>query len=250
MSNLSANVTWREIVSESEAGNIPHSRAIAAPSAYHSEIVETLSRIILGSYRPSHPDLLVIGTPDKPPAIGDPEKSNYEGTCRWLIENIALKPFESAKRFAVVECADQLNKSAANSLLKLTEEPPQYAYLLYLMEDGKLFLPTLRSRSRFSTITTEDSIAPKEIPLDMAEWSAWFASARKSTSDNDTITPELESWSEYALETGNVDLSARIDKLRIISSRGNLSVPMLCDIIMLALMEGNIDIEYILDDIR
>ena len=250
MSDFSSNVTWREIVSETRAGNIPHSRAISAPLKYHPEIIETMSRIILGSYRPSHPDLLIIGSSDKPPSIGEYGKPSYESSCRWLIENIALRPMESTKRLGVINCADKLNKAAGNSLLKLTEEPPEHAYLLFLMEDGRLFLPTLRSRSRFSTITDDDSIPEKRIPLDAFEWSEWLSESRKSTSDNDTITPDLESWREYALNTGNIELAEKIEKLRIISSRKNLSVPMLCDIIILALMEGNAEIEYILDDIR
>ena len=77
-----------------------------------------------------------------------------------------------------------------------------------------------------------------------------FSQARKSTSDNDTITPDLESWTQYALDEGNIDLAGKIDRLRIISSRKNLSVPMLCDIIILALMEGSINVEHILDDFR
>ena len=250
MSDLSSNVAWLEVIRETEAGNIPHTRAISAPSKYHSEIIETLSRLILGSYRPSHPDLLIIGTPDKPPAIGDPDKPNYEISCRWLIENIALKPMESSRRLGVIHCADKLNKAAGNSLLKLAEEPPGFAYLLFLMEDGKLFLPTLRSRSRFSAISIAESIQPKRIPLDAFEWAQWLSESRKSTGDNDTITPDLESWTQYALDEGNIELAEKIEKLRIISSRKNLSVPMLCDIIILALMEGNTEIEYILDDIR
>ena len=250
MPDLSSNVTWREIVSETEAGKIPHARAISSPSKYYPEIIETMSRLILGSYRPSHPDLIVIGTPDKAPSIGNPEQPNYEGSCRWLIENIALKPMESSRRLAVIQCADKLNKAAGNSLLKLTEEPPDFAYILFLMEDGKLFLPTLRSRSRFNTITDDESISAKRIPLDAHEWSEWLSQARKSTSDNDTITPDLESWTQYALDEGNIDLAEKIDRLRIISSRKNLSVPMLCDIIILALMEGSINIEHILDDFR
>ena len=64
------------------------------------------------------------------------------------------------------------------------------------------------------------------------------------------ITPELESWSEYAVKEGNIDLAEKIEKLRIISTRKNLSAPMLSDLIIMTLMEGNTDIEYILDDIR
>ena len=49
---------------------------------------------------------------------------------------------------------------------------------------------------------------------------------------------------------GNIELSERIEKLRIISSRKNLSVPMMCDIIILTLKEENSNIEHILGDFR
>ena len=238
MLNLASNVAWQEILHETEAGNIPHSRAISAPVSVHAEIIETLSRLILGSYRPSHPDLLIIGTADKAPPIGEYGKPNYEYSCRWLIENIAMRPMESKRRLAVIECADKLNKSAGNSLLKLAEEPPEHAYLLFLMEDGRLFLPTLKSRSRFTAITSNEYAGAQRMPLDSREWTEWLTKARKSTNDNDTITPDLEAWGSYALETGNIELAERIEKLRIISTRKNLSVPMLCDIIILALKEG------------
>ena len=161
MFDLSANVTWREILNETETGNIPHCRAISAPSKYHPEIIETLSRIMLGNYRPSHPDLLIIGTSDKAPPIGEYGKPNYDRSCRWLIDTIGLKPLEASRRLAVIQCADKLNKAAGNSLLKLAEEPPAHAYLLFLMEDGRLFLPTLKSRSRFSTITVTEAVPLK-----------------------------------------------------------------------------------------
>ncbi|MBQ6417468.1 MAG: hypothetical protein IJJ91_02235 [Synergistaceae bacterium] len=238
MLNLASNVAWQEILHETEAGNIPHCRAISVPVSVHAEIIETLSRLILGSYRPSHPDLLIIGTADKAPPIGEYGKPNYEYSCRWLIENIAMRPMESKRRLAVIECADKLNKSAGNSLLKLAEEPPEHAYLLFLMEDGRLFLPTLKSRSRFTAITSNEYAGAQRMPLDSREWTEWLTKARKSTNDNDTITPDLEAWGSYALETGNIELAERIEKLRIISTRKNLSVPMLCDIIILALKEG------------
>ena len=88
------------------------------------------------------------------------------------------------------------------------------------------------------------------MPLDSREWTEWLTKARKSTSDNDTITPDLEAWGSYALESENIELAEKTEKLRIISTQKNLSVPMLCDIIILALKECNTEIEDILDDIR
>ena len=124
MSDLSVNVTWLEICRETEAGNIPHCRAISAPTEWHNEIIQKLAEIILGSFRLSHPDLLIAGSLEKAPDID---------TCRNLINDIALKPMESKKRLGVIMCADKLLLPAANSLLKLSEEPPEHAYLLFLM---------------------------------------------------------------------------------------------------------------------
>ena len=245
MSDLAVNVTWQEILRETESGNIPHCRAIAAPKNFHAEITESLARIILGSYRPSHPDLLIIGTTDKAPPIGD---SDVAGSCRWLIENIALKPMESSRRLGVIMCADNLNKAAGNSLLKLAEEPPEHAVLLFLMEDGRLFLPTLKSRSRFSTITVHAEEESRKMPQSPAEWITWLAGARKA--DVEEIAGDLRAWANFAAGRRDFVLAEKIEALRIIAERENLSVPMLCDLIILTLKEDISRYEYILDDIR
>ena len=248
MSDLAANVTWQEILRETEAGDIPHCRAISAPRAFHSEITESLARLILGSSKPSHPDLLIIGTVDKSPPIGDPEKPGYEGSCRWLIENIALKPLESPRRLGVIMCAENLNKNAGNSLLKLAEEPPEHAVLLFLMADGRLFLPTLRSRSRFSTITIHAEEESRKIPQNPSDWITWLAGARKA--DVEKIAADLRAWANFAAGRRDFVLAEKIEALRIIAERENLSVPMLCDLIILTLKEDTSRYEYILNDIR
>ena len=239
---------WQEVLRECESGDIPHCRAISAPAMYHQEIIASLARIILGKYRPSHPDLLIIGTTDKAPPIGDPAKSNYEGSARWLIENIALKPLESSRRMGVIMCADKLLLPAANSLLKLAEEPPEHAVLLFLMEDGRLFLPTLKSRSRFTAITLHETREVQAVPKSPSEWVKWLANARKD--DSDTITATLEAWSNYAADAKDYVQAERIDGLRLIAEKKNLSVNMLCDMIILMLGDDNTKNEHILDDIR
>ncbi len=249
MSDLAVNVKWQEILRETKAGNIPHCRAIAVKSAYHQEIIETLAEMLLGSYRPAHPDLLVIGTTDKAPPIGDPEKSGYEGSCRWFIDNIILRPLESSRKFGVIMCADNLSKAAANSLLKLAEEPPEHVVLLFLMEDGGLFLPTLRSRSRFTAITIQEKHESRKIPSSAAEWVKWLGASRQGL-DADGLTQNLEAWANFAADEGNFALAERIDTLRIIAGRKNLSVPMMCDMIILMFGDDYTKYDYILDDIR
>ncbi len=49
-------------------------------------------------------------------------------------------------RVCIVDCADELNRSAANALLKLVEEPPPRSLFLIVAHRPALVLPTLRSR--------------------------------------------------------------------------------------------------------
>ena len=241
MSDLSSNVTWQEILRETQAGDIPHCRAIACKTEWNQEIIETLSEIILNtnSFRLSHPDLIVIGNSDKAPDID---------TCRNLISEIALKPIEAKLRFGVIMCADKLNLNAANSLLKLAEEPPNHARLLFLMNDEKLFLPTLKSRSRFNILVSNEVSQSYKIPVEDLEWVEWLEKARKS--EIDEIIKDLEAWRNFETEKNNFILAYKIEKLRIIASKKNLSIPMLCDIIMITLKKGNLNFEYILSDFR
>ena len=51
-------------------------------------------------------------------------------------------------RVCIVDCADELNKSSANALLKVVEEPPAKALFLILAHQPGRLLPTIRSRCR------------------------------------------------------------------------------------------------------
>ena len=243
MSDLAVNVTWQEILRETEAGDIPHCRAIAVKSACNHEIIETYARLTLGSYRETHPDLLVIGSPSKAPYIDvNTNEKDYNNTCRGLIDNIALKPLEATRRLGVIQCADKLLLPAANSLLKLAEEPPGHAVLLFLMEDGRLFLPTLKSRSRFNTITIAEREESRRMPQTDSEWLSWLAETRKSKTGPDKAAGDLRAWSNYEAGAKNYVKAAKLEQLRILAEgaaeRKSLSLAMLCDVIILTLKEG------------
>ncbi len=248
MSNLTVNVDWQKYIELVRAGKISHSQGITAPLKYHAEITENIAGLILGNYRPSHPDILIIGTPEKPPLIGDPDKANYTGTCRWLQENILLKPIESRKRLCIIYSADKLNAGAGNCLLKLTEEPPEYAYIIYLMEDDGKFLPTLRSRVSMTHIREGETISLQAPPMYMADWIEWLTKIRRNIPGDDLITPDIISWIEHAKSEENEELVYKLERLRIISSQKNLSVPMMCDLVMMTIMrESGREVDYILD---
>ena len=55
---------------------------------------------------------------------------------------------EGGWRIAIVDAVDELNRSGANALLKVLEEPPQRTLLLLVCHSAARVLPTLRSRCR------------------------------------------------------------------------------------------------------
>ena len=223
---------WREMEREFAAGDIPHCRAVSAPQAWHNAILDGIARMTL-ELNPSespvengHPDLIVAGEAGKAPDIG---------TCRALIQDMALKPVAAPRRLGAVMAADRLLLPAANSLLKLAEEPPSHACILFLMEDGGQLLPTLLSRARFTALAAPAVIAAAQPPAGDKEWLSWIEDAR--TKDAGAMAAQLASWGAWAADSGDFVSAGRFERLRLIAESRNLSVPMLCDLLILALRE-------------
>lgn len=87
----------------------------------------------------THPDVLVI-PPDPPQMMIKVDQ------VRPMIETIYYRPSEGRERvFIFTDSA--FMKEAANSLLKVLEEPPEFATIFLLAENAGELLPTIRSRS-------------------------------------------------------------------------------------------------------
>ena len=86
----------------------------------------------------THPDVLIL-PPDPPQLL------IKLGQVRTLIGRSQRTPSEApAKVFIITSAA--FMKEAANSLLKVLEEPPTYVHILILAENLGELLPTIRSR--------------------------------------------------------------------------------------------------------
>ena len=86
----------------------------------------------------THPDVLVI-PPDPPQMMIKVDQ------VRRVIEHIYFRPSEGRERvFIFTDSA--FMKEAANSLLKVLEEPPEFATIFLLAENAGELLPTIRSR--------------------------------------------------------------------------------------------------------
>jgi DNA polymerase-3 subunit delta' len=86
----------------------------------------------------THPDVLVV-----PP---DPPQMMIKiGQIRKLIETIYFRPTQARRKFFILT-SSALMKEAANSLLKVLEEPPEFASIFLLTQNAGELLPTIRSR--------------------------------------------------------------------------------------------------------
>ena len=67
---------------------------------------------------------------------------------RKLKSYFTLSAADGGQRVAIIDSVDDMNTSAANSLLKLLEEPPAKVTLLLISHQPARLLPTIRSRCR------------------------------------------------------------------------------------------------------
>jgi len=113
----------------------------------------------------THPDVLVV-PPDPPQMMIKVDQ------VRRVIETIYYRPGEARERIYIFT-QSAFMKEAANSLLKVLEEPPEFATIFLLTENPSELLPTIRSRSMIITLA---ALPAEEIERDLArhrpEWSA------------------------------------------------------------------------------
>ena len=67
---------------------------------------------------------------------------------REIEKFLHLTSAEGGWRLVIIDGADEMNRNAANALLKILEEPPSRALLLLVAHSPGLLLPTIRSRCR------------------------------------------------------------------------------------------------------
>ena len=87
----------------------------------------------------NHPDIIYV-THEKPNSIG------IEDIREQLIGDVAIKPYIGPHKIYIVDEAEKMTVQAQNALLKTIEEPPAYAVILLLVNNGGSLLPTISSR--------------------------------------------------------------------------------------------------------
>ncbi len=142
-----------------------------------------------------HPDILI---PEHPPENKEEVKKRDDGQpyrrkrsipideVRALQRRLITRPTLGSRRVVIIDPADDLEKNAANALLKSLEEPPVGTYFLLVTHRLGRLLPTLRSRCRvlrFAPLGGEqiDAILREQAPAaDTATRAAAAAAAEGS----------------------------------------------------------------------
>ncbi len=118
--------------------NVLEARDLAVPERH--PVVGQVARL-------SHPDLAVIRR--QPTKDGKSLKGDI--AVEDVRDGLALFRTTAGAggwRVVVIDAADDLNRSSANALLKMLEEPPQRAVFLMIAHRPGALLPTIRSRCR------------------------------------------------------------------------------------------------------
>ena len=98
----------------------------------------------------NHPDISVVAP--------DGQFIKVE-QIRELQKRLGYKPFEGKATVCIIDGADRLNISAANSLLKTLEEPPAQTHIILIAENIRMVIPTILSRCQrinFSPLADEE----------------------------------------------------------------------------------------------
>jgi DNA polymerase-3 subunit delta' len=113
----------------------------------------------------THPDVLVI-PPDPPQMMIKVDQ------VRKVIESVYYRPGEGKEKVYIFTDSAFM-KEAANSLLKILEEPPDFATIFLLTDNPGELLPTLKSRSMIVTLAplTTDEIE-QYLAKHRPEWKA------------------------------------------------------------------------------
>ncbi|MBP6909251.1 MAG: DNA polymerase III subunit delta' [Candidatus Saccharicenans sp.] len=139
--------------------------------------------------RRQHPNVLLIT-----------REKNREQIVKDQVDEInylaRLRPWQGGRLVFIIDQAERMNETAANSLLKTLEEPGSSVYFILITEDLSAVLPTIRSRCqvlKFKRISQEDierALEARGLPPDRAGLIA-------STTDGNLELALNLSWEEF-----------------------------------------------------
>jgi DNA polymerase-3 subunit delta' len=157
---------------------------------FASELLgETFEKVL------KNPDLIFITSEKDESQIG-------VDAIRDLQKNLSLYPFKSKYKVAIIENAEQMNRTAANSLLKTLEEPGKTSVLILISSNLDKILDTIKSRCQIFNLNTVgkhsmekilSSSGTKQLPGDIIALSEGKPGMAVLLSENEDFFRDIES---------------------------------------------------------
>jgi DNA polymerase-3 subunit delta' len=182
--------------------------------------------------------MLVLGRTGEPAGIDD---------CMAFQSALYLKPVIASVKLGVIHSAENMSMPAANSLLKLAEEPPDGGRLLFTVERDSL-IPTIRSRVWMINFI-EPTRLPREPepPPKPSEWAEWLERTRRLPLEE--LTASVDSWIVSLCERGKWKTAASVQNIMYLAKLRHMPVSMVQDALYALLWEG-MHFEHIFGDLR
>ena len=141
-----------ELATALDSGQLPHALLVHGPrGAGKRRLGAWLAQRILGAERPAWPAETAPETTlhaNLHPAAPEAGKSLSVERIRELIDFMLLSAYGAGARVAAICPAESMTRSAANSLLKILEEPRPNSYILLVADDTATLPATIISRCR------------------------------------------------------------------------------------------------------
>ena len=115
-----------------------------------------------------------------------------------IVKKLNFKPFEGDRKFMIIWFPERMNIQAANTLLKILEEPPAGTHFFLVSTHPEQLLPTIRSRCQpipVSPASKEEAALRASVVLEQEEEIAQYARNLISCCIEKKLLPAIE-WSE------------------------------------------------------
>jgi DNA polymerase III subunit delta' len=103
---------------------------------------QEISQLMAGQ----HPDLFIVEPQLEEKKNKTREKEISIGQVRESLEKAKFFPYQASCKFLIVKKAEKMTAGAANSILKITEEPASDLKIILTAENEDAVLPTIKSR--------------------------------------------------------------------------------------------------------
>lgn len=183
-----------------------------------------------------HPDIIVLthGPKDEKAEKAQAEGKPFERArsirikqIRAMQRRLITRPTLGSRRAIIIDPADDMEKSAANALLKSLEEPPAGTFFLLVTHRPARLLPTIRSRcrtlrfpvlsdSQLGVMLDAAGLAPDSQAIAAAEGS-FGAAVRFAEQELGPIAKAISA----LLASGDIGLAGRGELARLIGARAD-----------------------------